>query len=90
MDIESQLASIRRVNMLAPPGSSGRNGKKPMYTVTKRKLLVNTGGFVNYDGYIQRKGYAPQDIGTPRIRIEIKEEGSGNNKRYYKDLHASM
>ena len=76
---------IHRLNTVAPPINSLRWGRLNYYTV-KRKLLINTGGFVEYKGYVRRKGYTPQDLGTPRIRLEFKTDG----RRYYKDLHASM
>lgn len=78
-------AAIHRGNVLTPPRA--RFGvKHPCYMQTTRKLYINTGGFVTYSGYIRRKGYVPQDLGTPRIRLEIKHEG----KQYKKDLHASL
>lgn len=77
--------AVHRLNVLEPPRSKIQF-KKPMYLTFQRKLLINTGGFVRYDGYIQRKGYAPQDLGTPRIRLEVKESHEG----YHKDLHASI
>ncbi len=77
--------AIHRLNVLDPPRSS-LNFTRPAYMTTQRKLLINTGGFVKYSGYIQRKGYMPQDLGTPRIRLELKYKG----KRVVKDLHASI
>ncbi len=76
--------NARRLNRLCPPRS--RLGLKNVYLQTHRQLLINTGGFINYSGYIQRKGYSPQDIGTPRIRMELKK----NNRGYEKDLHCSL
>jgi len=78
-------AAIHRLNVLDPPRARIQF-EKPMYLTFQRKLLINTGGFVKYEGYIQRKGYVPQDLGTPRIRLEIKKNHGG----YYKDLHASI
>ncbi len=78
-------AAIHRLNVLDPPRANIQF-RKPMYFTFQRKLLINTGGFVRYGGYIQRKGYAPQDLGTPRIEIEVKK----NKERYYRDLHASL
>ena len=75
---------VHRLNKLCPPRS--RLGLKNVYLQTHRQLLINTGGFINYSEYIQRKGYVPQDIGTPRIRMELKKSGKG----YTKDLHASI
>lgn len=80
--------AIHRLNVLAPP-KSRVSVKSPTYLRVERKLLINTGGFVFYSGYIQRKGYVPQDIGTPRIRLELKNTTKGL-VGYYKDLHASM
>jgi hypothetical protein len=78
--------AIHRLNVLDPPRSK-INFQRPMYWGIQRKLLINTGGFVKYAGYIQNKGYSPQDLGTPRIRIEFT-----NNKRlgWHIDLHASI
>jgi hypothetical protein len=77
--------AIHRLNVLDPPRSR-LNFKRPMHWKIQRKLLINTGGFVKYAGYIQNKGYTPQDLGTPRIRIELKNDGNG----YHLDLHASI
>lgn len=77
--------NIHRLNVLAPSMTNLR-WNRANYMVVKRKILINTGGFIKYGGYIRRKGYAPQDLGTPRLRLEIKGEHSG----YYKDLHASI
>lgn len=78
--------AIHRLNVLTPPRSR-ISCSRPIYMKVERKLLINTGGFIRYGGYIQRKGYAPQDIGTPRIRMEIKESKEAG---YHKDLHASI
>ncbi len=77
---------IHRLNVLSPSVISLR-WNRANYIITRRKLLINTGGFVTYKGYIRRKGYVPQDLGTPRIRLEVKKSSKEN---YYKDLHASM
>ena len=77
--------NIHRINCFTPPITNMR-WNKPIYMTIRRKIMVNTGGFVMYDGYIRRKGYRPQDLGTPRIRLEIKEEHDG----YVKDLHGSL
>ncbi len=77
--------NVNRGNILTPPRSKIQFGK-PMMMSVRRKLFVNTGGFIKYSGYIQRKGYSPQDLGTPRIRIEIKRT---HNERYV-DLHGSI
>jgi len=85
--------AVHRLNMLEP---AGWHGAKVPFLKVKRKLLINTGGFIEYSGYIQRKGYTPQDLGTPRIRIEAKVKGyhkrGTKNERYeyYLDLHASI
>lgn len=77
--------NINRGNVLEPPRSRIRFDR-PMYTTVRRKLFINTGGFIRYEGYIQRKGYVPQDLGTPRIRIELKH----SHTDYHIDLHASI
>lgn len=77
--------AIHRLNVLRPPRVR-LSSTRPIYIEVDRKLLINTGGFVKYEGYIRRKGYAPQDLGTPRIRLEVKK----SHARYYKDLHASI
>jgi len=79
--------NINRGNILEPPRSK-INFHKPCYTTIKRKLFVNTGGFISYSGYIQRKGYTPQDLGTPRIRIEAKRQRRVGELAL--DLHASI
>lgn len=80
--------AIHRLNVLAPPKSHTACNRR-QYMRVKRKLLINTGGFIKYSGYIQRKGYAPQDIGTPRILAEVKNT-TKNGLGYYVDLHASL
>lgn len=77
--------ALHRLNVLDPPRSKVQF-ERPVYMTMQRKILINTGGFVEYRGYIRRKGYTPQDLGTPRIRLEIKEA----HQHYYKDLHASI
>ena len=77
--------NINRGNILTPPRSR-ISFTRPIYEVTERRLYVNTGGFIHYSGYIQRKGYTPQDKGTPRILLEIKK----HNGDYTKDLHSSI
>ena len=77
--------NINRGNIIEPPRSK-INFDKPVYTTVRRKLFVNTGGFIRYGGYIQRKGYVPQDLGTPRIRIEMKWA----HQEVYLDLHSSI
>ena len=77
--------NIHRLNVLIPPITNMR-WDRATHMVIRRKILINTGGFVEYKGYIRRKGYAPQDLGTPRLRLEIKQSQGG----YYKDLHASI
>ena len=76
--------AVHRFNILTPSRRHDRNGHRRL--VVHRKLLVNTGGFLMYDGYVARKGYMPQDLGTPRIRCEIKHD----HKDYHKDLHSSI
>lgn len=77
---------IHRLNVLRPPRGANLTFGRPIYIQIDRKLLVNTGGFVQYSGYIRRKGYTPQDLGTPRIRLEIKKI----KHIFHKDLHASI
>lgn len=83
--------AIHRLNVLDPPRSR-MSFAHPMYWGIQRKLLINTGGFVKYAGYIQNKGYSPQDLGTPRIRIELKSDREGKKgfSDYHLDLHASI
>lgn len=76
--------NVRRINQKVPSGRHDRNGV--MKLIPHRKLLVNTGGFLEYADYLPRHGLQPQDLGTPRIRCEVKEKG----RLYYKDLHASI
>ena len=73
--------NVRRLNTLIPTSNY-------RYLKVSRKLLINTGGFVKYAGYIQRKGYVPTDLGTPRIRMELKYDSKSNQLE--KDLHASI
>ncbi len=77
---------VHRLNTLVPPSGLHISTKHPIYMKHRRIILINTGGFVNYAGYIQRKGYSPQDLGTPRVRLEVKANHAG----HYKDLHASI
>lgn len=77
--------NVHRLNRLVPSDKHDRNGV--LRLIPHRQLLVNTGGFLMYDGYVARKGYVPQDLGTPRIRCEIKRDSKGN---WYKDLHSSI
>ena len=78
--------NVNRLNILRPPRGNRMGFNQIQRMVTERKIFINTGGFISYSGYIRRKGYVPQDLGTPRIRMEIKEKGH----RYYKDLHSSI
>lgn len=80
--------NVHRLNKISPPRSR-ISFKRATYWKKSRQLLVNTGGFLDYSGYIQRKGYVPQDIGTPRIRLELKQTTKGNIG-YYRDLHCSL
>lgn len=77
--------NINRGNILEPPRAVIKFNK-PMYATVRRKLFINTGGFIRYGGYIQRRGYTPQDLGTPRIRIELKRD----KHTTHIDLHASI
>jgi len=76
--------AVHRFNQLGASKKHDKQGIRRL--IPHRKLLVNTGGFLMYDGYVARKGYSPQDLGTPRIRCEVKH----NNDEYYKDLHSSI
>lgn len=82
--------NVHRLNIHRPPRGGRITMGRPIYEEVDRKILINTGGFVRYEGYIRRKGYSPQDIGTPRIRMEIKHRIVDGQTRYYKDLHASI
>ena len=77
--------NVTRLNMMVPPRSKF-SMKHPCYMRVERKILVNTGGFCDYRGYIRRKGYQPQDLGTPRIRLEVKK----TKNDYKKDIHCSV
>jgi len=80
---------VHRINTFIPP-LANFSLNKANYMTVRRKMLVGTGGFVKNSGYVRRKGYSPQDLGTPRIRLEIKLEQVRGSTRYYKDLHASL
>ena len=80
--------AVHRLNVLHPPHSR-LSMTRPVYLKVRRVLLVNTGGFLYTAGYVQRKGYIPQDLGTPRIRFEIKNVSKGD-EGYMKDLHCSI
>jgi len=79
---------VHRLNQRVPPKSK-ISFKRPVYQRTHRALLINTGGFLQYEGYVRRKGYVPQDIGTPRILVEFKNASKGAED-YHLDLHASI
>lgn len=79
---------IHRLNKKVPP-RSGISFTHPIYMRTERTMLCNSGGFVEYEGYVRRKGYAPQDAGTPRIRVELKVTRV-NKEGCYLDIHASI
>lgn len=76
--------AITRQNILYPSTRKTKDGY--YHLIPHRKIFINTGGFLKYGGYVARKGYVPQDLGTPRIRCEVKRKGS----RRYKDIHASL
>ncbi len=78
--------NTNRGNVLEPPKAQ-QSFTRPSYMTIKRKLFVNTGGFIRYGGYVQRKGLTPQDLGTPRIRIELK---NSHAEGFHVDLHASI
>lgn len=78
--------NVNRGNILEPPRSK-ISFKRAQYMTVGRKLFINTGGFISYAGYIQRHGYVPQDLGTPRVRIEAKRPDSG---AVHLDLHTSI
>ena len=78
--------AIHRMNRLCPPRQNYRGKTGNAYLTVHRQLLINTGGFIRYSGYVQKKGLSPQDLGTPRIRMEVK----AGDSYYFKDLHASM
>jgi len=77
--------NIHRENIYSPPRSKFST-RRDCYMQMNRKIFINTGGFADYRGYVRRKGYSPQDLGTPRIRIELKK----GKDTYYKDYHASI
>jgi len=79
---------IHRLNQKTMPRSR-ISFTRPIYQKTDRKLLINTGGFIEYVGYVRRKGYAPQDMGTPRVVAEFKNTQKGAED-YHVSLHASM
>jgi len=78
--------NVHRLNPRVPP-KSGITFHRQMYQQTERKLLVNTGGFYDYVGYIRRRGYAPQDIGTPRILAELRRS---RQEDWHLDLHSTI
>jgi len=80
--------AVHRLNVMTPPHSR-ISMKRPLYLRIRRVLLINTGGFISFGGYVQAKGYVPQDMGTPRIRMEVKSTAKGD-EGYYKDLHSSI
>lgn len=80
--------NIGRLNPLVPP-KSRISFKRPVYWRRQRIMLVNSGGFIDYGGYVQRKGYEPQDLGTPRILFELRNTTKGL-EGYHIDIHASI
>lgn len=78
--------NIHRFQQLTPPGHAVKD--KPQYIVSRRKVLINTGGFLGYSGYSRGKGLLPSDIGTPRLRLEVRFDSKLSTCR--KDLHASI
>jgi len=78
--------NVNRGNIMRPPRSK-ITFDRPNYWSISRKLFVNTGGFIPYTGYVRRKGYTPQDLGTPRIRIEVQYS---HQESYHLDLHSSI
>lgn len=78
--------NVHRFQVMTPPRTF--NPGEPCYMMPVRKILINTGGFIQYSGYARRKGYVPSDIGTPRLRLEIHYTSGLNSTR--KDLHASI
>jgi len=81
-------ANVNRGNILEPPRSKVKFNSRGSYMTVGRKLFINTGGFITYGGYVQRKGLTPQDCGPPRILIEAKREGKTSELKL--DLHASL
>lgn len=69
------------------PPTSGIRFDRPAYEHRVRRLYVNTGGFVDYGGYIRNKGYTAQPLRTPRVRIELK---NSREEDYHIDIHASI
>ena len=90
MMFHDHFMAAHRIAYKIPSGNHNR-------LVDYRKVLVNCGSFLDYGGYSQAKGYAPADLGTPRIRIEWKrmsadgvddETGLSDRSAYY-DIHVS-
>lgn len=77
--------NIHRINSFAPPITNMR-WDAPCYMTNHRKIMINTGSFLKYAGYGRRNGYRPQDLGTPKVLLEIKNSEKG----YYKDIHAAL
>lgn len=78
--------ALHRFQVVTPP--SRMNKSAPTYFNIRRKVLINTGGFIEYSGYARRKGYVPSDLGTPRLRLEVRKDWRTDG--YHKDLHASI
>lgn len=69
------------------PPIGGIRFDRPIYEQRVRRLYVNTGGFVDYGGYIRNKGYTAQPLRTPRVRIELKQS---YEEDWHIDVHASI
>lgn len=80
--------AVHRLNVITPPHSRV-SMTRPNYMRMRRVLLINTGGFVGFGGYVQAKGYVPQDLGTPRVLMEIKNTSKGGES-YHKDCHGTL
>lgn len=78
--------NVHRFEQLSPPIHTVTG--ESQYVVSRRKILINTGGFIKYSGYARGKGLLPSDIGTPRLRLEVRRDSK--LRSYRKDLHASI
>ncbi len=61
--------NIHRFQVLAPPRRT--TAGRPQYMTVQRKVLVNTGGFIEYSGYARRKGYVPSDLRCHRLSARL-------------------
>jgi hypothetical protein len=58
---------------------------------TIRQMLVDTGGYLNYnDSYAEMKQLPPVKIGSPRLHLIIKRNKKDNKDVIHKDIHVSI